>query len=60
MEDAHTKHDPLKAKLVLKSKLRNGMISFDSEDVVFLSPEFLKIAGVVTQSLLETYVQTLN
>ena len=48
----------LKAKLVLKSKLRNGKISFDSDDVVFLSPEFLKIPGVVTQSLLETYRHT--
>ena len=48
----------LKAKLVLKSKLRNGKISFDSDDVVFLSPEFLKIPGVVTQSLLETYRNT--
>ena len=48
----------LKAKLVLKSKLRNGKISFDSDDVVFLSPEFLKIPGVVIQSLLETYRHT--
>ena len=48
----------LKAKLVLKSKLRNGKISFDSDDVVFLSPEFLKIPGVVTQSLLETHRHT--
>ena len=48
----------LKAKLVLKSKLRNGKISLDSDDVVFLSPEFLKILGVVTQSLPETYRHT--
>ena len=58
MEDAHTEHDPLKAKLVLKSKLHNGKVSFDPDDVVFLSPEFLKIPDVVTQSLLETYKHT--
>ena len=43
---------------MLKSKLRNGKISFDSDDAVFLSPEFLKIPDVVTQSLLETYRHT--
>ena len=43
---------------MLKSKLHNGKISFDSDDVVFLSPEFLKIPDVVTQSLLETYRHT--
>ena len=43
---------------MLKSKLRNGKISFDSDDVVFSSPEFLKIPDVVTQSLLETYRHT--
>ena len=58
MEDAHTEHDPLKAKLVLKSKLKNGKVSFDPDDVVFLSPQFLKIPDVVTQSLLETYKHT--
>ncbi|XP_073255741.1 uncharacterized protein [Porites lutea] len=58
VEDAHTEHDPLKAKLVLKSKLHNGKVSFDPDDVVFLSPEFLKIPDVVTQSLLETYRHT--
>ena len=58
MEDAHTEHDPLKAKLVLKSKLKNGKVSFDPNDVVFLSPQFLKIPDVVTQSLLETYKHT--
>ena len=58
MEDAHTEHDPLKAKLVLKSKLHKGKVSFDPDDVVFLSPEFLKIPDVVTQSLLETYRHT--
>ena len=58
MEDAHTEHDPLKAKLVLKSKLHNGKLLFDPDDVVFLSPEFLQIPDVVTQSLLETYRDT--
>ena len=58
MEDAHTELDPLKAKLVLKSKVHNGKVSFDPDDVVFLSPEFLKIPDVVTQSLLETYRHT--
>ena len=43
---------------MLKRKLRNCKISFDSDDVVFLSPEFLNIPGVVTQSLLETYRHT--
>ena len=58
MEDAHTERDSLKAKLVLKSKLHNGKISFDPDDIAFLSPEFPKIPDVVTQSLLETYRHT--
>ena len=42
-------------KLVLKSKLRYGHISFDSEDVEFLGQEFWKIPGDLAKSLLKAF-----
>ena len=42
-------------KLVLKSKLRYGHISFDSADVEFLGQEFWEIPGDLAKSLLKTF-----
>ena len=42
-------------KLVLKSKLRYGHISFDSADVEFLGQEFWLIPGDLAKSLLKTF-----
>ena len=50
-----TKQNPLIGKLVLKSKLRYGRISFDRTDVKFLSAEFKEIPEDIIQHLLRTH-----
>ena len=50
-----TKPNGVMGKLVLKSKLRYGKISFDSADLEFLSQEFQEIPDDIAQRLLKTY-----
>ena len=50
----NTKQNRLIGKLVLKSKLRYGNISFQSADLKFLTPEFQKIPEDIIQHLLQT------
>ena len=50
-----TKPNRVMGKLLLKSKLRYGKISFNSPDLEFLSEEFREIPDVIAQSLLKTY-----
>lgn len=42
----YTKQRPLVGKVLLKSKLRHGRVSYASTDVEFLSPDFLGLADV--------------
>ena len=49
-----TKQNPLIGKLVLKSKLRYGNISFEGADLKFLSEEFQEIPEDIIQHLLQT------
>ena len=42
-------------KLVLESKLRNGLISFEPADLKFLTGEFREIPEDIVQHLLQTY-----
>ena len=51
----NAKQNRVIGKLVLKSKLRYGLISFDSADVQFLGQEFWKIPGDLDKSLLKTF-----
>lgn len=51
----YTKNNPVKGKLLLKSKLRYGNISFESSDLEILCDEFWKNPGEVAQDLLKTY-----
>ena len=51
----NTKPNRVMGKLVLKSKLRYGKISFDSADLEFRSEEFREIPDDIAQSLLKTY-----
>lgn len=51
----NTKQNRMIGKLVLKSKLRYGNISFKSADLEFLSEEFCEIADDTAQVLLKTY-----
>ena len=50
----NTKQNLLIGKLVLKSKLRYGHISFEPADLKFLSKEFQEIPEDLTQHLLQT------
>ena len=49
------KQGSVTGKLLLKSKLRNGHISFESADLEFLSQEFKEIPDDMVQHLLKTY-----
>lgn len=49
-----TKQNPLIGKLVLKSKLRYGKISFGSADLKVLSPKFWEIPEDIVERLLQT------
>ena len=51
----NTEQNRMIGKLVLKSKLRYGKISFESADLEFLSQEFCEIADDTAQVLLKTY-----
>ena len=51
----NTEQNRMIDKLVLKSKLRYGKISFESADLEFLSQEFCEIANDTAQVLLKTY-----
>ena len=51
----NTKQNRMIGKLVLKSKLRYGNISFQPADLEFLSEEFCEIAEDTAQGLLKTY-----
>ena len=50
----NTKPTGVMGKLMLKSKLRYGKLSFDSADLEFLSQEFQKIPQDIIQRLLQT------
>ena len=51
----NTKQGSVTGKLVLKSKLRYGKISFESADLKFLSGEFCGIPEDIVQHLLQGY-----
>ena len=51
----NTKNNPVKGKLLLKSKLRYGKISFESSDLENLCEEFWKNYDEVAQDLRKTY-----
>ena len=52
---AKTKQGSVIGKLVLKSKLRFGNVSFELADLKFLNPEFREIPENILQHLLKTY-----
>ena len=54
-QTCQTNHDSVTGKLILKSKLRFGNVSFESADLEFLCQEFREIPDDMIQHLLKTY-----
>lgn len=55
---ASAKQDSVTGKLVLKSKIRNGTISFEERDLKFLSPEFQGVSYEMQRELMKQYRYT--
>lgn len=55
---ASAKQDSVTAKLVLKSKIRYGNISFHERDIEFLSPEFQRVPYEMQRDFMNQYRYT--
>ena len=55
---ASAKQDSVTGKLVLKSKIRYGNISFEGRDIKFLSPEFQGVPYEMQRELMKQYRYT--